>query len=1040
MRPLKLAFQGINSYKDECKINFVELGSNSLFGIFGPTGSGKSTILDAMSLALFNWIPRASKGVGGAGNSSCKKAFVSFDFQCGDGTYRVERKYNISSDGYSLNVFKSAIYTLDEAGNTSIVIAEQSDNVSRKVTEILGLTRLDFQIAVILPQNEFSKFLKSTPADRNKAFERIFRLERYGEHLTAKIKAYLEHLRYFLSNVSGKLEGLQGIDEDGIKALENELKGIEEMLGILKAEKERNERESNHLTRINGLWRERESLIEKRLKLVERSRNIGLLETRLARAQSANELRSSAESYEKIVEKEIPEIEQDLKQTEAQHEIAEREYREVEREWKEFSINYEDRRTELEVRLNRYNSMLDTIVSIKNLGEKTEKLQTKLSRLRSDRVEAFNKLKNADDERQRHSNRTNELEARIRNLSETARLLDSYMSGDKELDAIRSMSARIEESKTALIGQVSSYNDLCGSVLAKLKSIGIECELDLALSKLDERISYLSYEKSEKETHLKALETAQSAAVIAQQLRKDSPCPVCGSKHHPSPAEKPTEDFVALTASIRASEQNINRLSVIRGEISTKIKQLEDMNHDISRVKSAIAENEEIANNRFAEWRQKVGMDKPEFEAKLADAKDAFEKLRELETARESLANERKLIDERFVAASQRHSEIEANIKLESALLEEAESQQAKEARKIEEVFKGEDPIYAINKTTREKKHILDRFNMLNSEKEEKRNKLTGIETRRDGIKCRLDALKNEAIEKKRDLFSQLAIKGFASIADLKCALMNDSEYQSLKAECDEYSSQRNAVISRLNTLDEEIENHPDPAAELSILTERQSIVVADIDKHNQEFGSLRSRHKEATERFRDYQKVRGQFEEINRKINLAEEIESLTKGKALVNFIAEFHLHSVMRRASYLLSELTRRRYRLEGESKSTGVTVNLVDDWNAGTKREVDTLSGGETFLASFALALALSEQISTPANSNLDCLFIDEGFGSLDSESLDTVFDSLERLRGRKRLIGVISHLAAVKERLTAFVEVQPPTPDGAGSRAVIRYSYS
>ncbi|TCZ75613.1 SMC family ATPase, partial [Paenibacillus albiflavus] len=163
--------------------------------------------------------------------------------------------------------------------------------------------------------------------------------------------------------------------------------------------------------------------------------------------------------------------------------------------------------------------------------------------------------------------------------------------------------------------------------------------------------------------------------------------------------------------------------------------------------------------------------------------------------------------------------------------------------------------------------------------------------------------------------------------------------------------------------------------------------------------------------------------------------LQSVLKANALVEFLAEEQLLGVSRAASERLGKLTRRRYALEVDS-SGGFVIR--DDANGGVKRPVSTLSGGETFLTSLALALALSAQIQLKGEYPLEFFFLDEGFGTLDGDLLDTVVTALERLHTDRVAVGVISHVPELKARLPRKIIVHPAEASGRGSRIELEES--
>ena len=187
MRPIKLEISGLNSYIEKQVIDFTELTSRGLFGIFGKTGSGKSTILDAITIAMYGNIPRDTNEYI---NTSCSRAVIRYEFEIGNKhnkkRYRVERILNKSKTG-SANSYSATLVEIHD-DDRETVIAEKKTNVDKAIIDIVGLTASDFTRSVVLPQGKFSEFLQLDDSKRREMLERIFNLEKYGKSLTEKVK------------------------------------------------------------------------------------------------------------------------------------------------------------------------------------------------------------------------------------------------------------------------------------------------------------------------------------------------------------------------------------------------------------------------------------------------------------------------------------------------------------------------------------------------------------------------------------------------------------------------------------------------------------------------------------------------------------------------------------------------------------------------------------------------------------------------------------------------------------------------------------
>lgn len=195
MKPLQLKIKGLNSFIDEQVIDFRALSEGNLFGIFGPTGSGKSSILDGITLALYGKVPRAGGQLSGIVNTQTDTVQVVFEFALGMGeqrrVYQVQRNFkrsvNRKSGNAGVSTKAASLYDMSEADNPRVLFEGQRE-VNAGVEALIGLNAEDFTRSVVLPQGSFSDFLKMTGADRGQMLERIFALEDYGEKMTARIK------------------------------------------------------------------------------------------------------------------------------------------------------------------------------------------------------------------------------------------------------------------------------------------------------------------------------------------------------------------------------------------------------------------------------------------------------------------------------------------------------------------------------------------------------------------------------------------------------------------------------------------------------------------------------------------------------------------------------------------------------------------------------------------------------------------------------------------------------------------------------------
>lgn len=289
MRPKHLEIEGLQSFAGIQRIDFEELSDTGLFGIFGPTGSGKSTILDAITFALYGRVKRAEGGTQGIINTGCSTARVSFSFTLSKGgtrkTFRVERTYRRKKNSNNSCEPKIA-RLLEVTANGDIPLCDKATEVSNYVKDLLGLSNDDFTRAVVLPQNSFQEFLLLNNKDRRAMLERIFYLEEYGQKLEDKLKRKMAGIKSRLDTLSGELKGYGDSTDEALeeaekalkaaiserKRVETELKELEtrynearEVRGFILELEDFNRKEEQHLA-SKELIDDKRALLEKAVK------------------------------------------------------------------------------------------------------------------------------------------------------------------------------------------------------------------------------------------------------------------------------------------------------------------------------------------------------------------------------------------------------------------------------------------------------------------------------------------------------------------------------------------------------------------------------------------------------------------------------------------------------------------------------------------------------------------------------------------------------------------------------------------------------
>lgn len=300
MRPLLLEIEGLQSYKEKQVINFEKLCENGLFGIFGETGSGKSTILDAMIFSLYGKIPRTaeldqdSKSLKNFLNTSSKKMEVYFKFALDEDIYEVSRKYALGKSKGE-EVLKEKETILRKNGE---IVADSIKKLEKIIAEDFGLSDDDFTRTVVLPQGKFSEFVKLKGADKREMLEKIFAMEKYGKALQDKMKKEMDFWKKKDEELEEELAELVDITAEKIDELEKEKANIVEEVERKTKEHKEIEKRYYELKNLKEEIEKYNEQLERKSRLELEKESIEYIRTQLTKGRNANEIREYIEKLE----------------------------------------------------------------------------------------------------------------------------------------------------------------------------------------------------------------------------------------------------------------------------------------------------------------------------------------------------------------------------------------------------------------------------------------------------------------------------------------------------------------------------------------------------------------------------------------------------------------------------------------------------------------------------------------------------------------------------------------------------------------------
>ncbi len=535
----------------------------------------------------------------------------------------------------------------------------------------------------------------------------------------------------------------------------------------------------------------------------------------------------------------------------------------------------------------------------------------------------------------------------------------------------------------------------------------------------------------------------EQATVLASELREGERCPVCGSEHHPCVAAGDAQEHARAKAALATVEECIKQLLAWRknlqiaasdwdncrlneSEALVKAKAKEDcVGQTLQRFLSAAAEalgdsfNQESARKDIQDARDRMaGFDKEHASVSRALA-DALKKEGAV----------RKQLED----AKSRLGELEAQHRAVTAEAVMLNGQVQELRAKVRDMTGGEDPssgIAAINAAIRD---LRDRVRVAEASETARRKGAEKLGEKVASLRSVLAQIEGELGQNTESLARGLSETGFETLQAAELAMLPDTAAKALELRIQEYRRDVNQVEGQIRQLEEQLGGRTFSEAEYAELEARVMQLESAVRTLSQEAAVAAQFHKDLLVKRTRWGELERERREAEKRREVALRLANLVRGKAFVKFLAEEHLRDMAADASTGLGSLTGQRYALE---IADGTDFVIRDDFNGGERRSVATLSGGETFLTSLALALALSSKVQLRGQYPLGFFFLDEGFGTLDDSKLDAVIGALERLHDKDRIVGVISHVKELKERLHYYLEVTASADDGSGSKVVAR----
>ena len=928
MRPLTLDITGFGTYCKPTHIDFSQFGNSGLYLITGDTGSGKTTIFDAITYALYGVVNGSDRQVNMLRSTFADletPTVVELCFEYNGKTYNIKR-----NPRYERRAKKGEGTTVENADATLTMpdgsVITQESKVTAAVTELLRIDKNQFSQIVMIAQGEFRKLLMSDTTSRQEIFRKLFKTE------------YYETLQKRLATEAGKL------DEDCVDLRKSIKQSVDNLVcdadDVLSLELNKAKEPGHPVDETIALTKkiieqdkEQKSSLEKKIK--ENEKKLETINTTLGTAKKRQEMELGK-----------TQLVQDIKMYESQVEaagVALEEQKKLEPERKKMEDAYAVQ-----------NQALPQYDELDELEKEMAEAQKSIEENQEKDTRALEQLKTLKKEKETLAACLKELAGSDAKLVELNSIRDKLNNRKVQIEDVQ---ASVKENKKLYVKLTDSQK--------KFKEAQTE---------------YTDADSVYKEK--RRLFMDQQAGILAEELKEGEPCPVCGSKTHPSPAVK-TKDA--------PTQEELNGLEQQAKDAQTKEQNLND---ECVQAKTAYQAAKENILVQLKKLFEKAGKDELDDESKIEELCSQEKSLLMTQLSENQTAlNIAKENADKKAEYEKRQPELEAELtKIEN---EERNTAQILTGL-IEKLKQQENQKKALqNKLEFESREkALESIQQLEVQIKKMKNELEQAQKNYEQVNKQLDNAKGnlEQLEKQLESFDEI---------DTQKLFQDKEELTAHKQELDDKKTEVQTRISLNQSSLEQIEQW---AGELGAL-ENKYQWVSSLSKT-----------------------ANGMLSDGKEKIKLETFIQMNYFDKILA------HANRRLMIMSDNQYELVRKKEAADLRSQ-TGLELDVIDHYNGGV-RSVKTLSGGESFQASLALALGLSDEVRRSSGGiKIDSMFVDEGFGTLDSDTLQKAFKALSDTTEGNRLIGIISHVDLLKEKIDRQIVVKKERTGGSSVELMI-----
>ena len=992
MKPIKLSIEGVFSYRTRQEIDFTKLSSEGIFGIFGNTGSGKSSIVEAIIFALYGKIERVSGKQIDLINLQSNKAVIDFEFEVSGKAYRVVVNLTRTSSGHST---KKLFYQKQEGQYRAM-----EEKISGE--QLTGLSYDNFCRVVIIPQGKFQDFLTLTSGERTKMLKEIFpSLKKYD--LSNTLRAMREETEGMQKEKMGQLNSyseytIEALNErkEQYAVVEQQYKDLEILIKDLKEDLDSRKT-------LFDAFKKQEELSQNfnRLKLNEE--NISALKDRLDQYRKTNRVFGSLlTKYDDLLlrKKRTSDLLSELSL-----QVADLEKKKQSLEEELAALQKENEQTPLQ---QQEADNLKTLADLRELESTMAILDTKMK-------DEQKRLENGKACVAAEENKKQNKEKEI--ADKESRLLNA-----EEFRSVRDWFAKNQRLNEDLARLRKENQDLCKKKNDCLSPFG-DISPDNAEAELQQRLQDTEEQISKAENLLSDYNVKQALCQYSKALASNEPCPLCGSLSHPHPAELADVDehLKQIKSTIRDLKARKETLEKAVASLDFYSKQIQSKQEQINSLQQDI----ETHKRQFV-WANYLG--KTVLEITQMENED-IRLQNELKELRSALA----AIDRNIRKYSEALKQIENSVEQSRNALTKHQGRKEELGKNLSEEFVLQYAQVDVNQLNEQRQKllaVLEKRNAVLAERNAVLSKQNAVLFQREGernsCKQNLDTIIGETDKCESEIERQIACGGFQSLESVRQILSSSFDEDDAQTQIDNFNRQMIEFSSQLAALSEQTSGKDRPAEE-NIKSDEQTLsqkekefksCIANKGGIEKEINLFETKLSQKTELEKEMKKAEARLDALNK-------LSQMFKGDKFIQFISTVYLEQLCAKANERLQIITNNKFAIRYWEEN----FEVIDNLNSGKTRSLKTLSGGQIFQASLCMALALVDTIRLNSDTREDFFFLDEGFGTQDNESIELIFKSLVSLRQENKIVGLISHSEILKEKISYNIAVRLDQNEGS-----------